>query len=101
MQDCCLLEVGTIDAGGKHNGVDVPNLRVTRGEVTTLVVATAPGRPDIVVLDPGREGVGIEVTRDLRVLLNEDWCLGELRAFDIFPITQHLELVAAINPPDH
>ena len=38
--------------------------------------------------------------RDLRVLLDEGWRLSELRAFDIFPMTEHVELVAAIDPPE-
>ena len=86
-------------------------------------MASALGDPDIVVLDPAREGAGKEVThalaglgatvrkivyvacdpasfaRDLRVLLDEGWRLAELRAFDIFPMTEHVELVAAMEPP--
>jgi len=87
-------------------------------------VATAIGRPEIVVLDPAREGAGTAVThalaaraatvrrivyvscepssfaRDLRVLLGEGWRLGDLRAFDIFPMTEHVELVASIERPN-
>ena len=37
--------------------------------------------------------------RDVRVLLDEGWHLNELRAFDIFPMTEHVELVAALEPP--
>ncbi len=37
--------------------------------------------------------------RDIRVLLNEGWDLTVLRAFDIFPMTEHVELVAALVPP--
>jgi tRNA/tmRNA/rRNA uracil-C5-methylase (TrmA/RlmC/RlmD family) len=33
------------------------------------------------------------------VLLDEGWDLAALRAFDIFPMTEHVELVAAIDPP--
>ena len=37
--------------------------------------------------------------RDIRVLLDEGWRLAGLRAFDIFPMTEHVELVAALEPP--
>ena len=37
--------------------------------------------------------------RDVRVLLDQDWELTSLRAFDIFPMTEHVELVARIEPP--
>ncbi len=37
--------------------------------------------------------------RDVRVLLDGGWGLGALRAFDIFPMTEHVELVASLTPP--
>jgi tRNA/tmRNA/rRNA uracil-C5-methylase (TrmA/RlmC/RlmD family) len=110
-------------ADARHNGAGLPNLEVTRAEVTPDLAANALGRPDLVVLDPAREGAGTAVTRalaehaatcqrlvyvscdpasfarDLRVLLDEGWHLAALRAFDIFPMTEHVELVAAIQPP--
>ena len=81
------------------------------------------GRPDVVVLDPAREGAGTRVmgaldshaswitrlvyvscdpasfARDVRVLLDAGWGISVLRAFDIFPMTEHVELVAALEPP--
>jgi tRNA/tmRNA/rRNA uracil-C5-methylase (TrmA/RlmC/RlmD family) len=110
-------------ADARHNGATCRNLRVLEGEVTPEVVASALGRPDIVVLDPAREGAGTGVMRalaphaptlrtvvyvscdpssfgrDVRVLLDQGWRLGALRAFDIFPMTEHVELVAALEPP--
>jgi len=107
----------------RHNGATFPNLRVLEGEVTPTLVESALGRPDIVVLDPAREGAGTGVMRalaahtpavrtviyvscdpssfgrDCRVLLDEGWRLRGLRAFDIFPMTEHVELVAALDPP--
>ena len=37
--------------------------------------------------------------RDSRVLLDAGWRLRGLRAFDIFPMTEHVELVAALDRP--
>jgi tRNA/tmRNA/rRNA uracil-C5-methylase (TrmA/RlmC/RlmD family) len=86
-------------------------------------VAGGIGRPDLVVLDPAREGAGTAVmralaghgpglrrivyvscdaasfSRDIRVLLEGGWDLRSLRAFDIFPMTEHVELVGALDPP--
>jgi tRNA/tmRNA/rRNA uracil-C5-methylase (TrmA/RlmC/RlmD family) len=110
-------------ADARHNGATFPSLRVLEGEVTPAVVESALGRPDLVVLDPAREGAGIPVMRalaahaptlrtliyvscdpssfgrDVRVLLDEGWRATGLRAFDIFPMTEHVELVAAFEPP--
>ena len=52
-------------ADARHNGAAFPNLRVLEAEVTPALVASALGRPDIVVLDPAREGAGTDVMRAL------------------------------------
>ncbi len=114
---------GRACADARHNGADFRHLRVLEGAVTPLLVETGLGRPDIVVLDPAREGAGTDVMRalaphaptvrtviyvscdpasfgrDVRVLLDDGWRLTALRAFDIFPMTEHVELVAALEPP--
>jgi tRNA/tmRNA/rRNA uracil-C5-methylase (TrmA/RlmC/RlmD family) len=96
---------------------------VRRASITPTLVEHGIGRPDMVVLDPARQGAGKAVmaalsghantlrrvvyvscdpssfSRDLRVLLDAHWSLISLRAFDIFPMTEHVELVAALEPP--
>jgi tRNA/tmRNA/rRNA uracil-C5-methylase (TrmA/RlmC/RlmD family) len=37
--------------------------------------------------------------RDARVLLDRGWRLETLRAFDLFPMTEHVELVGLLEPP--
>jgi tRNA/tmRNA/rRNA uracil-C5-methylase (TrmA/RlmC/RlmD family) len=109
-------------ADARHNAADLPQLVVDEAEVTPELVATGIGRPTVVVLDPAREGAGIAVmravaglaptvrtvvyvscdaasfARDARVMLDEGWSLTTLRAFDIFPMTEHVELVARFEP---
>jgi tRNA/tmRNA/rRNA uracil-C5-methylase (TrmA/RlmC/RlmD family) len=77
---------------------------------------------DLVVLDPPRQGAGVDVTaalvalgprlarivyvscdaasfaRDLKVALDAGWALADLRALDLFPMTEHVELVALLRP---
>ncbi|MFZ2046558.1 MAG: class I SAM-dependent RNA methyltransferase, partial [Trebonia sp.] len=76
-------------------------------------------RARLVVADPPRAGLAREVTgylagggaerfcyvscdpatlaRDLGRLLAAGWRLDELRAFDAFPMTHHVECVAALS----
>ena len=94
-----------------------------QASITPNLVEHGIGRPDLLVLDPAREGAGKAVmaalsghattlrrlvyvscdpssfSRDLRVLLDSHWSLTSLRAFDIFPMTEHVELVATLEPP--
>jgi tRNA/tmRNA/rRNA uracil-C5-methylase (TrmA/RlmC/RlmD family) len=37
--------------------------------------------------------------RDLRVMLDAGWTMPSLRAFDLFPMTEHVELVGLLEPP--
>lgn len=106
-----------------HNGRSFPQLKVLRASVSPKTVDQAIGAPDLLVLDPAREGTGTAVmaaieahaptlrrvayiscdpasfSRDIRVLLNANWTITSLRAFDIFPMTEHVELVAIVEPP--
>jgi tRNA/tmRNA/rRNA uracil-C5-methylase (TrmA/RlmC/RlmD family) len=38
------------------------------------------------------------LARDIAVFAGHGWRLDELRAFDIFPMTHHVECVAALAP---
>jgi tRNA/tmRNA/rRNA uracil-C5-methylase (TrmA/RlmC/RlmD family) len=108
-------------ADARHNGAGLPSLQVARAEVTPELVASGIGRPAVVVLDPAREGAGTAVmralaghgptlrrvlyvscdaasfSRDARALLDEGWVLPSLRAFDLFPMTEHVELVGTLE----
>ncbi len=110
-------------ADARHNGTAFSHLRVLERAVTPALVEKGLGRPDLVVLDPAREGAGTSVmhalgtlvptlqkvvyvscdpssfARDIRVLLDAGWRLTGLRAFDIFPMTEHVELVGGLVPP--
>ena len=54
--------------------------------------ALRPRRLAYVACDPA------SFARDLRVLLDAGWPLDELRALDLFPMTEHVELVALLSP---
>ena len=108
-------------ADAARNTDDAAHVRIRTAPVSPAVLATA-GSPHLVVLDPPRAGAGLEVTRalaamrprrlayvacdpasfarDLRVLLDAGWVLLSLRGLDLFPMTEHVELVAVLQPPE-
>ena len=115
---------GRACADASRNTGGQPQVTVTRADVTAELVSSGRlGAPDVVILDPAREGAGRGVmaalaglrpaprriayvscdpasfARDLRVMTDAGWRMASLRCFDLFPMTGHVELVAMLDPP--
>ncbi len=104
----------------RHNLADFPQVRIDRGRVDHVLRAQRLHRADVVVLDPPRSGAGKAVVsllsrlharriayvacdpaalaRDLRWFGERGYRLESLRAFDMFPMTHHIECVAVLTP---
>ena len=115
---------GRACADALRNAEDLHQVEIVRADVDPGLLSGGLGRPDLVVLDPARQGAGRAVmealvslrppprrlvyvacdpasfARDLRVALDARWTLDTLRAFDLFPMTEHVELVALLLPPE-
>jgi tRNA/tmRNA/rRNA uracil-C5-methylase (TrmA/RlmC/RlmD family) len=98
---------------------DLPQVRWRPGQVER-VLPGLDGTPAVVVLDPPRAGAGRAVVeslvdrapsrvvyvacdpaalaRDLATFAASGYRLAELRAFDAFPMTHHIECVALVVP---
>lgn len=106
---------------GRDALADLPCVHWRLGRVERMLPALlAAGRPDVVVADPPRKGLGRSVVeaivsarpdrlvyvacdpaalgRDVGLLAARGYRLADLRAFDAFPMTHHFESVALFTP---
>ena len=107
-------------AAAGTNLADRPACRVVRGRVEKVLesLVRSDGAPDVIVADPPRKGLGralaerigavgarrivhvacdpAALARDVAALDGAGYRLDELRVFDAFPMTHHVECVATL-----
>lgn len=103
----------------RRNLHDLANVKIVRGRVDAVLARLEHDSADIVVLDPPRTGAKAKVVReivrrhpravayvacdpsalarDLATFGEYGYALGELHAFDLFPMTHHVECVAVLT----
>ncbi|MFI5036324.1 MAG: class I SAM-dependent RNA methyltransferase [Acidimicrobiales bacterium] len=103
----------------RENGEGLKNLTIREWSVSSRAVNDSVASRDVVVLDPPRQGLSRGVApalvrrgprrlvyvscdaatfaRDLRVFLGSGYTLRDLRVFDLFPMTEHVEVVGLLD----
>ena len=103
----------------RQNGDGLRQLKVREWSVAPRAINDAVAAGDIVILDPPRAGLAKGVAealirraprrlvyvscdaatfaRDLKLLMAGGFMLGNLQVFDLFPMTEHVELVAVLD----
>ncbi|MEU1818474.1 TRAM domain-containing protein [Streptomyces roseifaciens] len=104
----------------RHNLQDLDRVRIEQGKVEQVLPRTGIKEADIIVLDPPRAGAGKQtvrhlaslgarriayvacdpaaLARDLAYFAEVGYKPVKLRAFDLFPMTHHVECVAILKP---
>jgi tRNA/tmRNA/rRNA uracil-C5-methylase (TrmA/RlmC/RlmD family) len=107
-------------ADAEKNLADLHQAEVRWGRVDARLLRSLDLQPDLVVLDPPRAGLGAAaveallalgprrvaylscdpatLARDVAVATGAGWHLAQLRAFDAFPMTRHVECLAVLQP---